>query len=102
MQELRGISSAPAVIPMTDIKLIEGSFADVIQEIGSATDVTPSLKSHWICSLTQIARWLDRPADSVAARLIAIRIQLDQLHHARLGVTAKTLANRIARTLSVR
>ncbi|MGA8992083.1 MAG: site-specific integrase [Rhodoplanes sp.] len=43
--------------------------------------------------MQQIARWLDRPATVIPARWNAVRLSVGQLHHARMGVTAKTLAN---------
>jgi hypothetical protein len=48
---------------------------------------------HWACSLRQIAKCLDRPAAAIPARWPAVRISIARLHHARLGTTAKTLAN---------
>jgi hypothetical protein len=50
-------------------------------------------RRHWTCSLRQIAKWLDRPAEVIPARWQSVRISVSQLHHARLGMTAKTLAN---------
>src|SRR6516162_5363719 len=46
-----------------------------------------------VCSLRQIAKCLDRPAEVIPARWHSVRISVAQLHHARIGVTAKTLAN---------
>ncbi len=43
--------------------------------------------------MRQIVKWLDRPAEVVAARWTSVRILVGQLHHARVSVTAKTLAN---------
>jgi hypothetical protein len=43
--------------------------------------------------LRQIAKWLDRPSAVIPARWHSVRISVSQLHHARVGVTAKTLAN---------
>jgi hypothetical protein len=43
--------------------------------------------------LRQIAKWLDRPAAVIPARWHSVRISVSQLHHARVAVTAKTLAN---------
>jgi integrase len=43
--------------------------------------------------LRQIAKWLDRPVEVIPARWQSVRISVGQLHHARVGVTAKTLAN---------
>jgi hypothetical protein len=38
-------------------------------------------------------RWLDQPASTIVARWPAVRFSIGQLHHVRLGVTHKTLAN---------
>jgi integrase len=73
--------------------LLEQSFAEAMTAIEQATDLSDGIKRHWVCSLRQIARWLDRPAEVTPARWTAIRLQVGQLHHARLGVTAKTVAN---------
>ena len=43
--------------------------------------------------MRQIAKWLDRPATVIAARWSSVRVSVAQLHHARIGVTAKTVAN---------
>ena len=43
--------------------------------------------------MQQIAKWLDRPATVIPARWSAVQLSVRQLHHARVGVTAKTLAN---------
>src|SRR5450756_1370635 len=48
---------------------------------------------HDCISSGQIAKWLDRPAAVIPARWHSVRISVRQLHHARVGVTAKTLAN---------
>jgi hypothetical protein len=61
--------------------------------IQDAADLSAGTKRHWVCSLRQIAKWLDRPVEVTPARWTAIRLQVGQLHHARLGVTAKTVAN---------
>ncbi len=72
------------------IKLLEPSFLDLIAALERSDDVP---RRHWICSLYQIAKGLDRPAAVIPARWSAVRMPIKQLHHARLGVTAKTLAN---------
>ena len=46
-------------------------------------------RRHWSCSLRQIAKWLDRPAEVIPARWQSVRISVSQLHHARVGVTAQ-------------
>ncbi len=73
--------------------LNEPSFVDAIGLIEAAADLHPSKKTHWSCSLRQIASWLDRPLALCPARLTAIRMAMDDLHFARVGVTAKTLSN---------
>jgi integrase len=74
-------------------KLLEPSFADAIGAIEQADDLSDQHRRHWTCSLSQIAKWLDRPLMLIPARLTSVRIAVAQLHHARLGITAKTLAN---------
>jgi integrase len=76
-----------------DTHLLEPSFADAISAIERSLELTLTIRCHWVCSLRQVIKWHDRPAETVPARLIAIRIWLGELHHARFGVTAKTLAN---------
>src|SRR4029453_3289626 len=58
-----------------------------------APDLSEQRRRHWLCSLRQIAKSLDRPAEVIPARWQAVRVSIGQLHHARVGVTAKTLAN---------
>src|SRR5262249_1200501 len=89
----QSISVTGAVIPMPDIQLLEPSFLDAITSIESAGDLSERQRRHWVCSLRQVAKWLDRPSATIPARLISIRIMLAHLHHARVGVTAKTVAN---------
>ena len=76
--------------PMTPL---EPTFTAAMIAIEDAADLSASIKRHWVCSLRQIAKWLDRPAEVTPARWTAIRLPVGQLHHARLGVTAKTVAN---------
>ena len=73
--------------------LLEPSFADLIAAIEQAPELSEQRRRHWVCSLRQIAKWLDRPATVIPARWPAVRISVAHLHHARVGVTAKTLAN---------
>jgi len=67
---------------MTAATLLEPSFADLIAAIAQAAELSEQRRRHWICSLQQIAKWLDRPATVIPARWSAIQL-----------VTAKTLAN---------
>jgi hypothetical protein len=73
--------------------LLEPSFLDLMTAIEQATDLSTERKRHWISSLRQIAKGLDRPAASVPARWNAITLSIAHLHHSRIGLTAKTLAN---------
>jgi hypothetical protein len=78
---------------MTETALLEPSFADAIAAIEKAVELTPSKRTHWICSLRRIAKALDRPPESIAARWVAVAHQVNQLHHVASGVEWKTLAN---------
>ena len=73
--------------------VLEPTFSAAMTAIEDAADLSAGIKRHWVCSLRQIAKWLDRPVEVTPARWTAIRLQVGQLHHARLGVTAKTVAN---------
>ena len=44
-------------------RLLESSFVDAVVAIGQATDLSEQSRRHWVCSLRQIAKWLDRPAE---------------------------------------
>src|SRR5258705_199237 len=82
------------MIPMTEsMALLEPTFSAAMTAIQDAADLSAGIKRHWVCSLRQIAKWLDRPLEVIPARWTAIRLQVGQLHHARFGVTAKTVAN---------
>ena len=72
---------------------LEPSFSAAMSAIEDAAELSVSIKRHWVCSLRQIAKWLDRPVEVTPARWTAIRLPVGQLHHARLGVTSKTVAN---------
>ena len=74
-------------------ELLEPSFADLVDAIEQATGLSDERRRHWVCSARQIAKWLDRPITLVPARWTAIQIAVGQLHHARVGVRPKTLAN---------
>jgi hypothetical protein len=82
------------ILPTTPTPtLLEPSFTDLIAAIEQAAELSEERRRHWVCSLRQIAKWLDRPAAVIPARWSAIQIAVSQLHHARLGVRAKTLSN---------
>lgn len=73
--------------------LLEPSFTDAIAAIEKTKELPASKRTHWGCSLRVIAKMLDRPLESIAARWGAVAQQVNQLHHANCGVEWKTLAN---------
>ena len=84
----------PNHVPMTaTTRLLEPSFAEMIAAVEQGTELSRQTQTHWICSVRQIARWLDRPSGTIPARWISVQFVVAQLHEARVGVTAKTLAN---------
>ena len=78
---------------MDDNGLLEPSFADAIAAIEQSGELPPSRRTHWVCSLRQIAKALGRPPESIAARWGAVALKVNQLHHVGSGVEWKTLAN---------
>ena len=78
---------------MTQIALIEPSFADAMRAIETADDVPARTRTHWCCSLRQISQAMDKPPELIPARWTAIGSAIARLHHARVGSTPKTLAN---------
>jgi integrase len=85
--------SRGAAIPMDQTALLEESFADASRAISADRGLPASTRTHWICSLRQIAKVLDVPPENLAARWIAVHWRVSQLHHARAGMAWKTLAN---------
>jgi len=81
---------AQAAIPMSDTVLLEPSFADAAAAIETAADLPKRTRSHWVCSLRQVANMIGRPMENVAARWTAPHFAL---HHARVAANPKTLAN---------
>src|SRR5215467_8305000 len=73
--------------------LIEASFADAITIIATTDELSEQKRRHWTTSLRQIAKLLDKPLEVIPARYSAVRADLGQLHHAPVGLTAKTLQN---------
>ena len=71
--------------------LLEPSFLDLIAAVEQAAELSDQRRRHWVCSMRQIAKWLDRPATTIPARWNAVWPSVGQLHHARVGVTPKTL-----------
>jgi hypothetical protein len=80
--------STNQVTPMT---LLEPSFADAIGAIEQAKELPLSKRTHWCCSLRSIAKALDRPVESVAARWGAVALQVNQLHHANSVLSGRPL-----------
>jgi integrase len=82
---------------MTEISqkfdLIEPSLADALILIENDPLLTPSRKTQWACSIRRIAVWIDRPLETLPARVTALRQPIERLNSARLGVAQKTLAN---------
>jgi integrase len=85
------IPATTTVIPMSEN--LEFSFADAIAAVERASDLPRSKRTHWSCSLRQIAKALNRPPESLAARWLAVAHRVNGLHHAGNGVEWKTLAN---------
>ena len=83
----------PAVPMNSNPTLLEPSFVDAMIAIRKADDLSDQHRRHWSCSLKQIGKWLDRPLSLIPARWTSVRMPVGQLHHARVGVTAKTMAN---------
>ena len=79
--------------PTPPTTLLEASFADALRAIADASDLPDHLRQHWPCSLRRIADGLDRPLKLIPARWSAIRQPVEKLHHARMDLTFKTLAN---------
>jgi hypothetical protein len=73
--------------------LIEASFALTLAAVAVAPDLTRDQRRHWTCFLRVVAKGLCKPLELLPARWTAGRIPISQLHHAQMGVTAKTLAN---------
>ena len=49
--------------------LLEPSFADAIAAIEAAWDLSEDQRRHWACSLRQLAKWLDRPVQTIPGAL---------------------------------
>jgi integrase len=78
---------------MSENGLLEPSFANAIAAIEQAKELPASKRTHWCCSLRIIAKALDRPPESIAARWGAVALKVNLLHHANSGIEWKTLAN---------
>ena len=56
------------------VTLLEPSLADLIAAVEQATELSEQRLRHWVCSLRQIAKWLDRPVEVIPARLNALKV----------------------------
>ena len=45
-------------------ELLEPSFSDLITAVEQAKDLSEQTRRHWVCSVRQIAKWLNRPLRS--------------------------------------
>lgn len=71
----------------------EPSFADAIAWIENDASLELSKKTHWATSLRRMAAFLDRPPETIPARLTHLRQTLPSLNAVALGVKPKTLSN---------
>lgn len=76
-----------------DFKLHEPSLADAIGAIKDDQTLDSGIRSQWLCSLRRIAEMIDRPLESLPARMTALRHPVGRLNAARLSVSPKTLSN---------
>jgi len=83
---------------MSGMLIGEPSFADAMAAIEKAENLSPIQKRHWLTSLRQMARYLDRPPSLIPTRIAAIAEAVKKLHPARLGVNPKTFINHRANT----
>jgi hypothetical protein len=81
--------------------LIECSFADAIKMIAASDELPEQKRRHWITSLRQIGKALDKPLEVIPARYSAVRADLVSLHEVPAGLTAKTLQNHKSNVKSV-
>ena len=84
------------IAPTPDSSLIEPSFEDVIARISTDAAAPAGKRTHWACALRKVAEAMGKPLEAIPARWSAIRQPVGRLHHASLGVEAKTLRNHIA------
>ena len=63
---------------MNDIGRPEPTFADAIAAIEQNSELPPSRRTHWVCSLRQIAKALGRPPESLAARWGAVAQRINR------------------------
>lgn len=78
---------------MTQTSLLEPSFADAAAAIEAAIELPARRRTHWLCSLQQVAKAMDRPMPAIPARWTTARFAIGRLHAVRVGQNPKTLAN---------
>jgi hypothetical protein len=76
--------------------LVEASFADVLGRLGQGHTLPPTKRIHWACALRKIAAAMGKPVEAVPARWSGIRHAVGRLHHAPVGMKAKTLRNHVS------
>ena len=54
---------------MTPTTLLEPSFAALIAAVEQAVDLPVQTRRHWVCSVRQVAKWLDRPPAEIPRAL---------------------------------
>ncbi len=88
--------SLPPGLPDAEIMPLEPSLADIQIAIQNDLSVAKSTRDGLCCSIRRLAKFLERDPAHLPARLGALRYGLARLHHARLGISRKTLQNHIA------
>ncbi|MBM6582197.1 site-specific integrase [Microvirga sp. BT689] len=78
---------------ITPPALLELSLEEAIALISKAEALPHATRTQWSCSLRQIGRWLDRPLSLIPARWTALRLPIERLHHAPLGLSVQTFRN---------
>jgi len=73
--------------------LVEPSVADVLAWIPAAPGLREGRRRQYTCSLRIVAKAIGKPPELLPARMTALAQPMSRLHHAQMGVTAKTLAN---------
>ena len=73
--------------------LIEPSLDDAIQMIAASTEIPNQTKRHWMTSVRQFAKVVDRPLEVIPARYSAVRNELTKWHHVPTGLAPKTVMN---------
>ena len=61
---------------MTETALLEPSFANLIEALDAAIELSPSVRAHWLCSGRQIGKALDKPLELIPARWTSVRFPI--------------------------